>query len=54
MNFNELTILNEYWSTVDIISSLGGVGATVMIIINSLAGFFLALFMLNIARIIRR
>ena len=54
MNFNEQVIRNEYYSTVDIISSLGGVGASVFAITNALAFFFIINFMINISRIIRR
>jgi hypothetical protein len=54
INFDEQVIRYEYYSTVDIISSLGGVGASVMMIVNGLAFLFIINFMVNISRIIRR
>ena len=54
MNFNEQVIRYDYYSTVDILSSLGGMGASVMLIINTLAFLFIVNFMVNISRIIRR
>ena len=54
MNFNEQVIRYEYYSTVDILSSLGGIGASVMMIINFLGFLFIINFMVNFSRIIRR
>ena len=54
MNFNEQVIRYDYYSTVDILSSLGGMGASVMLIINTLSFLFIINFMVNISRIIRR
>ena len=54
MNFDQQIITLNYYSVLNIVSDLGGIGATVTLIVGLLATLFLIHFIFDISNMIKR
>ena len=54
INFDLKQITHEYYSISDVISSLGGIGSSVKLLIGALGVFWIVKFVLDLAMILKR